>query len=88
MTRVIELFDRDNILCPEWLVYKLLPSEAWLNSIYSYEDGKHTWTLKTDMPGDAKITFDGEEYQLLGYHPELKYWHLFERTTKDYTYVT
>ena len=60
MISVLELFDKDNILCPEWLSYLQLEDD-WIESVYSYEDGKHTWNLKNDFK-DVRITFDGEEY--------------------------
>lgn len=56
---LLDLFDKDNILCPEWLTDEYL-EEDWNDSIYSYEENKHTWTLKNEIFNN-KITFDGEE---------------------------
>ena len=62
---LIELFDRDNILCPEWLSNEFLEDD-WQDSVYSYEEGKHTWSLKTPVK-DVKITFDGQEYHFIAF---------------------
>lgn len=61
----MDLFDRDNILCPEWLSNEYLEDD-WMDSVYSYEEDKHTWSLKTPMK-DVKITYDGSECHLLAY---------------------
>ena len=60
---MIKLFDKDNILCPEWLSDEFLEDD-WEDSVYSYEDNKHTWTLKNDILNN-KITFDGTECTFL-----------------------
>lgn len=62
---VIDLFDRDNILCPEWVSNEFL-EEDWQDSVYSYEDDKHTWSLETSFK-NVKITYDGEEYHFIAY---------------------
>lgn len=46
-----------------YLTYDL--EDDWLDSIYSYEEGKHTWNLHTDTK-DVRITFDGNEYNFYG----------------------
>lgn len=61
---MIELFDKDNILCPEWLSNEFLEDD-WEDSIYSFEDGKHTWKLETPSK-KVQITFDGTEYNFYG----------------------
>ena len=63
MISIIDLFDKDNILCPEWLSNEYLEDD-WKDSTYSFEDGKHTWNLETPFK-KVRITFDGEEYQFL-----------------------
>ena len=60
---LIDLFDKDNILCPEWLSDEFLEDE-WEDSVYSYEEGKHTWSLKNEIFNN-KITFDGTECTFL-----------------------
>lgn len=60
MISILDLFDKDNILCPDWLSYLQLEDD-WMDSIYSYEDGKHTWNLQNDFK-NVQITFDGKEY--------------------------
>ncbi len=60
---MINLFDKDNILCPEWLSNELLEDD-WEDSVYSYEDDKHTWILKNDIMNN-RITFDGNECTFL-----------------------
>ena len=65
---LIELFDRDNILCPEWLSNEYIDDD-WEESQYSFEDGKHIWRLKTPFK-DVAITFDGNEYHFLAYDEE------------------
>lgn len=64
MISIIDLFDRDNILCPDWLSYLKLEDD-WQDSIYSYEEGKHTWNLQTPLK-NVRITFDGNEYNFYG----------------------
>lgn len=87
MTRVIELFDRDNILCPEWLLSAIIGT-AWVSdSVYSYEDGKHTWTLKR-VGRYSVITFDGEKYQFLGYKEGIDAPMYRNEITKDYELIT
>ena len=60
MMLLIDLFDRDNILCPDWLSSKLLEDD-WMDSVYSFEEGNHTWNLETSMK-NVRITFNGDEY--------------------------
>lgn len=60
MISILDLFDKDNILCPDWLSYLQLEDD-WMDSTYSYEDGKHTWNLQNDFK-NVQITFDGKEY--------------------------
>lgn len=80
MIPILELFDRDNILCPEWLSYIQLEDD-WLDSVYSYEDDKHTWNLQNDFK-NVRITFDGEEYNF--YAIEEDELIPLEKITEDY----
>ena len=61
---MIELFDKDNILCPEWLSDEYLEDD-WKDSTYSFVDGYHTWILENQFK-NARITFNGEEYNFYG----------------------
>ena len=65
---LIELFDRDNILCPDWLSNQYLEDD-WKDSTYSYEEGKHIWSLETPFK-NVRITFDGTEYHFIAYDEE------------------
>lgn len=56
-----ELFERDNVPLPEWLSYEQLEDD-WKESIYSFENNKHIWSLKTPFK-NVFITYDGEEYK-------------------------
>jgi len=60
MISIIELFDKDDVLCPEWLSYLRLEDD-WLDSTYSFEEGIHTWNLETPIK-TVRITYDGVEY--------------------------
>ena len=60
MMLLIDLFDRENIYCPEWLSNEYLEKD-WQESVYSFEEGKHTWNLETQMK-NVRITFNGNEY--------------------------
>ena len=64
MMLLIDLFDRDNISCPEWLSNVYLEDE-WLESVYSFEEGNHTWNLETPIK-NVRITFNGDEYNFYG----------------------
>ena len=80
MISIIDLFDKDNILCPEWLSYESLEDE-WLESVYDYDEGIHTWSLDIPMK-EAKITFDGVEYNFYAViDGEL---HILETITEDH----
>ena len=65
MISIIDLFDRDNILCPEWLSTEYLEDD-WKDSTYSFENGFHTWSLKTSFK-NVRICFNGEEYHFRAY---------------------
>ena len=57
---LIDLFDRDNILCPEWLVNEDIDDD-WIDSSYSFNGEYHTWTLD-NIFGKLRICFNGKEY--------------------------
>lgn len=57
---LIDLFDRDNILCPEWLTQEFLEDE-WEDSSYSFHEGYHSWILETVF-GTSRICFNGNEF--------------------------
>ena len=78
---LLELFDKDNILCPEWLSEEFLEDD-WQESVYSYEDGKHTWSLENDVMNN-KITFDGTECTFLYMIEELGEMTPFRIINKD-----
>lgn len=78
---VMDLFDRDNILCPEWLSDEFLEDD-WQDSVYSYEEGKHTWSLENSFK-NVKINYDGKEYHFLAYSEDGEL--MFDEIiTKDY----
>lgn len=64
MLMLKELFERDNVPLPEWLSNEYL-EEDWKDSVYSFEDNKHIWNLKTPFK-NVRITYDGEEYKFYG----------------------
>ena len=78
---LLELFDKDNILCPEWLSEEFLEDD-WQESVYSYEEGKHTWSLKNELMNN-KITFDGTECTFLYMIEELGEMTPFRIINKD-----
>ena len=64
MISILDLFNKDDVLCPEWLSYLRLEDD-WLDSTYSFEKGVHTWNLETPFK-NVRITFDGLEYKFYG----------------------
>ena len=78
---LIDLFDKDNILCPEWLSDEYLEDD-WQDSVYSYEDGKHTWSLKNEIMNN-KITFDGTECNYSYFIDEVGEMTTFRTITED-----
>ena len=41
---LMDLFDKDNILFPEWLPNTEI-SDDWKDSSYSFDNGYHSWVL-------------------------------------------
>jgi hypothetical protein len=76
----MDLFDKDNILFPEWLSNTEI-SDDWNNSTYSFENGYHSWVLK-DMWGTARICFNGKEYHFQALNEDNE-WVLVETITKE-----
>ena len=64
MITIIDLFDKDDILCPDWLSNVRLEDD-WVESKYSFDNGVHTWNLETPFK-KVRITFDGVEYNFYG----------------------
>ncbi len=64
---VKDLFERDNVDCPEWLDSYL--EDDWMNSIYSFEDNVHKWHLQ-DPFKNVVISFDGKEYRFQAFDDE------------------
>ena len=60
-----ELFDQENIICPEWLSTKMI-DDYWQDSTYSSEDGVHKWSF-IDGLRNVEIVFDGETYTFGAY---------------------
>ena len=79
---LIDLFDRDNILCPEWLSNEELDDE-WQDSTYSFKDGYHTWCLEDIFGEKSRICFNGDEYHFQALNEEYEEWIPFETITKD-----
>ncbi len=42
-----DLFERDNVPCPEWLDDYL--EDEWMDSVYSFEDNVHYWKLHNPL---------------------------------------
>ena len=59
-----DLFERDNVPCPEWLDDYL--EDEWMDSVYSFEDNVHYWKLHNPLK-NVVISFDGEEYRFRGF---------------------
>ena len=78
---LMDLFDKDNILFPEWLP-NIDISDDWNNSDYSFDKGYHSWVLK-DMWGTARICFKGEEYHFQALN-ENNEWEPVETITEEY----
>ena len=78
---LIELFDKDNILCPEWLSDKFLEDD-WEDSTYSFKDNFHTWSLENPF-GKSRICFNGDEYHFQACDDN-GVWVPVETITKDY----
>ena len=76
------LFDRDNILLPEWLLDEYLEDD-WLESQYSFNGEYHTWILETEFKGKVRICFNGKEYHFQGFHEEYEAWIPFVLITED-----
>lgn len=77
---LMDLFDRDNILYPEWLPSTEL-SDDWQDSTYSFDNGYHSWVLK-DMWGTGRICFNGEEYHFQALNEDNE-WVPVETITKE-----
>ena len=75
-----ELFDRDNILLPEWLLSEYIDDE-WGDSSYSFNEGFHTWIIETIF-GKQRICFNGEEYHFQALD-EAGEWVPFKTITED-----
>lgn len=81
MISLKELFDKDNILLPEWLLDESV-DEEWNESNYSYNGEFHTWTLE-NIFGTSRICFDGEEYHFQSLSDEGD-WIPFKTITKEH----
>lgn len=66
---VHELFDKENINCPEWLSDELI-DDYWQDAEYSLEDNVHKWTFKDELL-NVLISFDGETYTFGAYFDDL-----------------
>ncbi len=66
---VKELFDKENITCPEWLSYNMI-DDYWQDAEYSLEDNVHKWTFKDELR-NVLITFDGERYTFGAYFEDI-----------------
>ena len=77
---LIELFDRDNILLPEWLSDEYL-DDNWVDSTYSFNEEYHTWTLN-DPFGKLRICFNGEKYHFQALSDDGE-WIPFKTITED-----
>ena len=77
MIKLIELFRKANVHCPEWLSYELLEDE-WEDAEYSSEESIHKWTLINELGIKHEITFDGETY-LHGCYYDGLFTPIFER---------
>lgn len=75
-----DLFDKENIICPEWLSNKMIDS-YWENADYSLEDNVHKWIFKDELR-NTMITFDGETYIFGAYSPD-GYFQVFEKETES-----
>ena len=62
--KIKDLFERDNVECPEWLDTYL--EDDWMNSIYSFKDNVHTWHLQDPLK-NLLISFNGNEYTFQGF---------------------
>lgn len=62
-----DLFERDNVPCPEWLDDYL--EDEWMDSIYSFEDNVHKWQLQDSLK-NLLISFDENEYRFQGFDDE------------------
>lgn len=76
-----ELFDKDNILLPEWLIDETIEDE-WQDSNYSFNDGFHTWNLDS-LFGKLRICFNGGQYIFQAYNDDEKMWVPFTVITED-----
>ena len=76
---VKELFDKNNINSPEWLVIHIINDE-WINSEYSFEKNSHKWIIKNKLK-NVQITFDGKIFTLRTYFENMFY--ILERVKKS-----
>ena len=60
-----ELFERDNVLFPEWLINEPLKWD-WEKSTYLKGENIHKWELNTPI-GFQTITLEDENYTFTGY---------------------
>jgi len=74
-----DLFKRDNVNCPDWLLQVPIDDD-WADSVYSMEDNTHKWTLK-DIMKHLELCFDGSNYTLTAFHDGLEY--LLEQRNED-----
>ena len=66
-----ELFNLNDIECPNWLKGKFLEDD-WKDSEYSLEENIHKWVLKTPMK-HLQLTFTGEEYILTAFNEGMEF---------------
>ena len=81
---VKELFDKNNITCPQWLVTHIIDDE-WIDSEYSFEKNFHKWIIKNKLK-NAQITFDGKTFTLGAYFEDI--FHILERITEEYVMIS
>lgn len=65
---VKDLFDKYNVICPNWLEKNSLEDDL-IDSDYSVEEGLHKWKFKNEFK-DILLTFDGEEFHFKAFDDE------------------
>ena len=83
--KLSDLFNRDNVPFPDWLVDDELPNE-WADSKYFKGEDSHRWEL-TILSEFNSISFDDEKYIFQGYDENNRL--IFERiVTPEEEYIS
>lgn len=86
MIEIKALFEKYEVICPDWLSEELLEDE-WLDSEHLFDGGVHKWVLDEVMRY-VVLSFDGEEYRMQALDESREHVIFEERITEEEHMIT